>query len=170
MVCLLVSNDSKTVFLGGGQDTQGHKAKILAVNFTSEVTLISTALIEETDFSIVWVMERYPNSDIIFAGSYGGVGLLYFTGSEIHYLSFLKCKGELDPVKEMQFLGGALYCIDLPSRVLYKFDFTEKSEDEKQFRSRPLETNKLKILSEEYQKPKRDVIKLSGTVRVIRKC
>lgn len=126
--------------------------------------LVSTVLLEENDFSIVWCLERYPNSDIIFAGSYGGVGLLYYTGTQIHYLSMLKTKGELDPVKEMKFLNSSLYCMDQPSRILYKFDFSEKSEDEKQFRSRPLETNKLKILSEEYQKPKRDIINLEGNL------
>ena len=168
MVCLLVSNNSKTIFMGGGQDTQGHKAKIIAVNFSTQMNVVNTVLIEEHDFSIVWSMERYPNSDILFAGSYGGIAIFFFTGTEIHLLSTIKGKGELDPIKEMHFLKSALYCIDQPSRVLYKFDFSEKNEDDKQFRSRPLETNKLKILSEEYQKPKRDIISLSGMLKLNR--
>lgn len=134
----------------------------MAVEFSTNMNLLSTALVEENDFSIIWCLERYPNSDIIFAGSYGGVALLFFNGEEIHHLSILKCKGELDPVKEMHFMNETLYCIDQPSRILYRFDFSEKTEDEKQFRSKPIETNKLKILSEEYQKPKRDVINLQG--------
>ena len=64
-MCLLVSNDSKTVFMGGGQDVQGHKAKVIAIDFSSQMTLIDTVLIEEHDQILSFAFLEVPRNIFI---------------------------------------------------------------------------------------------------------
>lgn len=159
---MVVSMDDSKLFVSGGIESTNYRPRILAIDFSSSLAKIDDICLDEESFSVIWCMERYPNSDILFAGSFGGVAIVLFNGLKFETFGILKGKSDIDRFVDMHFVDKALFCIDEPSQVLYKFDYTDNSQQDNQYRSNQLEVSKLKLLSSEYDRPTKEQHVLKG--------
>lgn len=149
------------LFIAGGLDDPNSYPKIAAVGFSNDMPLLVEQTLDLPEFSIVWCMDRFPNSDILFAGGYGNVATLFFDGRAFQILGTIG-EGDLaDPIVDLRFVGSKLYFMNQPTRVLYRADFGSGEENSTaNFNSNPPNDYRTKSLADSFQKARREVIRL----------
>lgn len=158
---LVVSNDGKMIFVGGGFDDPNSYPKIAAVEFNNDMRLIAEQELDLPEFSIIWVMDRLPNSDIIFAGGYGNVAVLFFDGRTFQTIGTVGEGDPADPIVDMKLIGSRLHFMNQPTRTLFRADFGSKDENSTaNFSSNPPNDYKTQSLATKFQRLKRDTINL----------
>ncbi len=167
MKSLIVSNDGKTLFIGGGYDDPNSYPKIAAVEFTNDMRLITEQELDLPEFSIIWVMDRFPNSDIIFAGGYGNVSVLFFDGRSFQVIGTVGEGDPADPIVDLRFIGSKLYFMNQPTRTLYRADFGSNDENSTaNFNSNPPNDYRTQSLASTFQRLKKDSIRLPSTLHI----
>lgn len=132
------------------------------MSMSREMPVKSTVTIQESSFRVVWTMERHADSDLLFAGSDGGIGVVFFTGDKLQVLRVIAGKREMDRFVDLHWMDDCLYAMDEPSEVFYKFDFSDLTADEKQFRSKAIETARIEQLSKDYGRHSREIMLIRG--------
>ena len=88
-ISLEVSLDGETFFLGGASDRDFAKgdAYIAALEFDENADLLSYKKFgPEHNFHAFTSLRRHPEKDIIFAGCFGWLVILLWSGDEFHYI------------------------------------------------------------------------------------
>ena len=125
---LLISNGEKFVFVGGGLDDPNGTAKLAAIEFSSELRVVVEQDITTSEMSVIWCMERFYNSDIIFTGGYGSVTILFFDGKAFQQISTVGDVDNYDPILDMKLIDYKLYVLSQPARELQKITFIDKAQ------------------------------------------
>lgn len=164
------SQDEKHIFLAGGADTPEGIPKIAAVRADSSLKQEGYTELDLTDFRIIFCLEKYPNSDLLFAGGYGQVALVYFNGIDFEIMASLGTPMEEYPICDLCFISSNLYVLLEPSTMVLKFEFTDPRLDEhdgikgsQKYRSQPLTANETIEMSNTLKSLKSNTINLPSS-------
>lgn len=169
--CLEVSEDNSLVFIGGGGDNPSGLPTVSAVQFDKGMALVTEQILEVDGLNIVFSMIRHQSGNILFAGGYGHVVILFFNGRAFDVLGVLgKDASSDDPVLDLRLLGSKLFILCQPSRKMQVVTLPDKGAvggGQANFRSVP-PNNEAKQVAEALANFKQKRVALRGIGRVSR--
>jgi hypothetical protein len=104
-----VSLQQDVLFLGGGVDDAGGVAKLAAVSFGPETATIVESEIGE-DLCCIYSVKRLKEGNLLFAGGFGGVAVVFFEDNKFVQLCSVSDILE-DEISDLKFFEGSLYCV-----------------------------------------------------------
>ena len=76
--CLEVSLDEKYLFIGGIQNSNSNYGEIICLKFCPDTEYVTRLKVGTEETSMVTSLRRHPRSDVIFAGGFRSISILYF--------------------------------------------------------------------------------------------
>ncbi len=119
------------------------------------------------DLNIIWTMERFYNSDILFVGGFGRVAILFFDGRAFAVLGSVGNVPSEDPIVDMKLKDNRLYILSQPSRQLEKIIFTgyEEVRPEAYPKGKTPDSGKLLQVSDAFSRVRRETEQLPSSLR-----
>ncbi len=126
---LEISKNQTHLFIGGGRDDDYGVARICVLKFDEKLNFVTECQVGPESMSCVYTMERMADEDILFAGGFGSVSVLYF--DELNgKLTVLKNFEDIasDEILDLKFYNNVLYALSPAQEEIAKlvFAFPEK--------------------------------------------
>jgi hypothetical protein len=141
------------LFIGGGRDDDFGIAKICVVRFDKSMALVSEKTVGVEGMFCVYVIERMENEEVIFAGGFGSVSVLYFNETE-GKLETLKNFEDIttDEILDLKFYNNFLYAVSPAQEEIAKLEFCFVNRKNSSFQGAALSKagDYLKTVTENY--------------------